>query len=227
MLLVVIILLIYGCYVVFPTLFYKMKYKYRKKNNDKVIYLTFDDGPSEYTDKLLDVLDKYKVKASFFCVAEFANIHKDIIKRMKKDKHLICLHSYKHDNAHLMGIYKTEKDFNNSKDIMNSLGVKINYYRPPWGHINIWGVKKAIENKWKIILWDVMAEDWQKNSSVLDIEVKLLRRIEAGDIICLHDGRGSNNAPERTIEAVDKVIPILLNKGFRFETIDRYEEKNN
>jgi len=68
-----------------------------------------------------------------------------------------------------------------------------------------------------------MAEDWEANTTENEIAEKLLKRVNPGDIICLHDGRGRNEAPKRTILALEKVIPIFLEKGFQFKTIDEYE----
>lgn len=222
----IILVIVYLLYVAVPSLYFKFMYKLKRKENGKTIYLTFDDGPSsEYTEMLLDVLKKYNVKASFFCVAEFANENEKIIKRMRKEGHLIGLHSLKHENAYLMDVFKTNKDFRESMQIMNKLGQDITYYRPPWGDLNLASLFNIKRYNLKLVLWNVMAEDWEGDTTTFDIEVKLLRRIQGGDIICLHDGRGENEAPSRTIEALDKVIPILLGKGFKFETVDKYYEK--
>lgn len=222
----IILVIVYLLYVAVPSLYFKFMYKLKRKENGKTIYLTFDDGPSsEYTEMLLDVLKKYNVKASFFCVAEFANENEKIIKRMRKEGHLIGLHSLKHENAYLMDVFKTNKDFRESMQIMNKLGQDITYYRPPWGDLNLASLFNIKRYNLKLVLWNVMAEDWEGDSTPFDIEVKLLRRIQGGDIICLHDGRGENEAPSRTIEALDKVIPILLGKGFKFEMVDKYYEK--
>lgn len=222
----IVLVIIYLLYVAVPSLYFKFMYKLKRKENGKTIYLTFDDGPSsEYTEMLLDVLKKYNVKVSFFCVAEFANENEKIIKRMRKEGHLIGLHSLKHENAYFMDVFKTNKDFRESMQIMNKLGQDITYYRPPWGDLNLASLFNIKRYNLKLVLWNVMAEDWEGDSTPFDIEVKLLRRIQGGDIICLHDGRGENEAPSRTIEALDKVIPILLGKGFKFETVDKYYEK--
>ncbi len=225
-LVLLVIILIYLIYALIPSLWFKVMYKIKRKENDKIIYLTFDDGPSsKYTNKLLDVLKKYNIKASFFCVASFALENKDIIKRIEKDGHIIGLHSLKHENAYLMDIFKTNKDFKNSLKIMKDLGLNIKYFRPPWGDLNLASLFNIRKYHFKLILWHVMAEDWKKDTTAFDIEVKLLQRIKGGDIVCLHDGRGKNNAPLITIEALDKAIPILLGKGFVFQTVDKYNEK--
>jgi len=165
----------------------KRKFLKRKKTKRKVIYLTFDDGPSKYTNELLDLLKKYDIKATFFCVANFAKDHEDIIRRMKNEGHLIALHSLKHKNAMLQGPLETKRDLETSLDIMNSFGIDIKYYRPPWGDSNLCLLRYLREKGISLILWDVMAEDWEAGSTKNMIQTKLLTRTKPGDIICLHD----------------------------------------
>ena len=91
----VILIVLFLIYNVIPTFYYKLKMSNRKKQG-KVIYLTFDDGPSEYTTKLLDLLKRYDVRASFFCVASFSDKHKNVIKRMINEGHLVGMHCFSH-----------------------------------------------------------------------------------------------------------------------------------
>lgn len=219
----VILLLTFLFYSFIPANTYKKRFFSKSKPKDKVVYLTFDDGPSIYTDELLDLLNRYKVKATFFCVANFAKEHKSTIERFKNEGHTIALHSLKHKNSMLQGILESKIDLEKSLEIMEELGVQIKYYRPPWGDCNTYLYNKLKEENIEFILWNVMAEDWEENTTENIIANKLLTRIKAGDIICLHDGRGKNEAPIRTIKALKMVIPRLLEKGFEFKTIDEYE----
>lgn len=206
-----------------PSYITKQKFFKKEKPKGKELYLTFDDGPSEYTDKLLNLLNKYNIKATFFCVANFAKEHKNIIEKMKKEGHLIALHSLKHKNAMLQGIKETKNDLEESLKIMKKMNIDINYYRPPWGDSNL-VLKKELKNKnIKLILWNVMAEDWEAKATKDTIVNKLLTRTKNGDIICLHDGRGKEKAPLKTIEALEIAIPIFLEKGYKFKKIDEYK----
>lgn len=216
-------LLIFLIYSFIPANLYKKRFFSKAKPKEKVIYLTFDDGPSIYTDELLDLLNRYKIKATFFCVANFAKEHKSTIERLKNEGHTIALHSLKHKNSMLQGILESKRDLEKSLEIMEELGVPIKYYRPPWGDCNIYLYNKLKEKNIEFVLWNVMAEDWEANTTENIIANKLLTRVKAGDIVCLHDGRGKNEAPIRTIKALKMVIPKLLEKGFKFKTIDEYE----
>lgn len=211
-------------YSFIPAYISKKRFFNKEKAKEKIIYLTFDDGPSKYTTELLELLKKYNIKATFFCVANFAREQKEIIEKMKKEGHSIALHSLKHKNSMLQGISETKKDLEKSLKIMQELGINIKYYRPPWGDANLYLLKKLKKENIKLILWNVMAEDWEGNTTEDIIANKLLTRVKEGDIICLHDGRGKNEAPHRTIKALETVIPIFLKKGYIFKTIDEYED---
>ena len=132
--LIIIILVFFYIFLFYsflPSNYTKRKFFNMKKNKEKIIYLTFDDGPSKYTIELLDLLKKYNIKATFFCVANFAKQHNNIIERFKEEGHCIALHSLKHKNFMLQGIKETKLDLENSLNIMENLGVNIKYYRPP------------------------------------------------------------------------------------------------
>lgn len=220
---ILIAITIFMLYSFLPAYINKKRFFNKEKPKEKVIYLTFDDGPSKYTEKLLEVLKKYNVKATFFCVANFAKERKEIIEKMKHEGHLIALHSLKHKNSMLQTISETKKDLEQGLKIMKELGINIKYYRPPWGDANLYLLKKLKKENIKLILWNVMAEDWEGNTTEKIIANKLITRAKKGDIICLHDGRGKKEAPLRTIKALEIAIPIFLKKGYIFKTIDEYE----
>lgn len=224
MIILVIILL---CYSIVPTYIYKLQHKLRKKNklNEKVLYLTFDDGPDEkYTPCLLDLLKKHNIKATFFMVATFANKNPIIVNRMKEEGHCIALHSFEHKNALFQSKLYTSYDFEQSVKIMKELGFDVKYYRPPWGHCNIFTNHEVKKHNLTKVLWDVMAQDWDGNTTADIICDKLLSRSKDGSIICLHDGRGENEAPSRTIKALEKAIPIWKKEGYKFLIMEDYYE---
>lgn len=212
--------LVYGF---LPSYLNKQKFFRKQKPEGNAIYLTFDDGPSEYTEKLLQLLNRYQIKATFFCVANFAKERKNVIEKMKQSGHVIALHSLKHKNSMLQGIIETKLDLEKSLQTMEALDVSVKYYRPPWGDANWYLLRELKKKKIPCILWNVMAEDWEADTTEEIIADKLLARVKKGDIICLHDGRGKKEAPQKTILALEKVIPIFLEKGFQFKTIDEYE----
>ena len=212
-------------YSIGPTLFYKITKRNPPKNtNDKnSILLTFDDGPSKaYTNKLLDLLRTYNIQATFFVVAKQAEKQPEIIERIVRDGHTLGLHSLEHKNALIKGYLYTKYDFQESIRTIKKLGYDVTYYRPPWGHLNLFTLYYIKKYGLKLVLWNTMVGDWSKNTSVYDIKNRLLNKTKDKSVICLHDGRGSEGAPIRTIEALYTAIPELIDKGFTFKDIKEF-----
>lgn len=181
------------------------------------IMLTFDDGPdSSYTGQLLDLLDAHGIKATFFTVGSFASANPELIQRMAASGHTVGIHSYSHRSAYLMSAAQVSSDLNQSVTALQRLGINPRFYRPPWGHTTQALVNSAKSRCLMPVYWNVMAQDWQGNISADEIASRLLKRTSPGSIICLHDGRGSNCAPLRTIAALEKVLPVWIEKGYRF-----------
>ena len=218
---IIVILTIYG---VVPTIIYRIN-NIRQSNNSKTIYLTFDDGiDSIYTIEMIKLLKKYEIRATFFVVAEFAENNLKVIEIMKENSHVIGLHSLKHKNEILQTPIGIRKDFSEGIDIFKKLGVETKFFRPPWGHFSLSGIKEMKKRNLKIVLWDVIVQDWKGNTDATTISNKLLNKTKGGDIVCLHDGRGKNNAPKRTMEALEIVIPIWKSQGYSFGTVEELYE---
>lgn len=215
-------------YTLVPT--YQKRFKKRLKvgpvkSLEPVIYLTFDDGPSNYTPELLKLLAEYQVKATFFVVGDFVKQYPEIVKQTVAAGHEIGLHSEHHINAMLQTPQATKKDFQATKQALLDLGIEPHFYRPPWGQFNLATAKQGQEVGTELILWDVMAEDWRASSTSQMIANKLRKRIYPGVVICLHDGRGRNQAPRRTIAALREVIPELLAQGYEFKLVSEMPKR--
>lgn len=190
-----------------------------KSGRQPEIMLTFDDGPDPaYTGRLLDLLDSYGIKAAFFTVGSFASANPKLIRRMKDGGHTVGLHSYSHRSAYLMAASRVSRDLDRSACALKNLGITPRFYRPPWGHTTQVLVNSARSRGLAPVYWTVMAQDWKGNITSDEIASRLLSRTMPGSIICLHDGRGKNCAPGRTIAALEKVLPIWLKEGYRFVT---------
>ncbi|MDD3223146.1 MAG: polysaccharide deacetylase family protein [Clostridium sp.] len=211
-------------YTAIPNLYYrKFSKNILKKipSNKKAIALTFDDGPDpRYTVRLLDLLKKNNIKCTFFVLAEKAEEYPYIIKRIKEDGHCIGLHSLEHDNDIFKMPIKTKKDFSKSLNIMQHLGLKVKLFRPPWGIFNPFTFYCAKVNNIRVVLWSKYARDWSRWVTADYIKDRLINNVRPGDIILLHDGRGAKNAPERTIKALNFVLPKLKKEGYNFVTLN-------
>lgn len=224
---ILVFLMIILSYSLIPSYFlkgYGISYNKEPKAN-KFLCLTFDDGPDErYTNRLLDLLKYYNIKATFFVVAKHAESNSQIIERIKYEGHSIGLHSLEHRNALWQLPDYTRYDFDESMKIMQHMNNYIKFYRPPWGHFNLSSIINIKRHGLKLVLWDVMAEDWRGNTTSEIIAEKLIRRTKNRSIICLHDGRGKKEAPARTIEALEKVLPVWIEEGYQFLKVDELYE---
>ncbi|WP_252198079.1 polysaccharide deacetylase family protein [Clostridium sp. MCC353] len=185
------------------------------------VMLTFDDGPdSRYTGLILDYLKEQDVKAVFFTVAREAVKNRDIIERMIGEGHVVGFHSVDHQNAMLRSWFYTRRDLKEGHRFMTEYGIGQIFYRPPWGLTNLFSWYYVKKYGMKMVLWDVMAEDWEKRATADSIYRKCMERVKDQSVICLHDGGensgGAAGAPLKTLEALKRIIPELKEEGYRF-----------
>lgn len=218
------ILIVYYAVGALTTYIMRIKNPLKKRNNDsKTIYLTFDDGVNPvYTPKLLDLLHEQNIKATFFVIASTLKGNEDLAKRIKDEGHVVGLHSYSHKNQILQSPFGLARDFKKSLEIFYDLGIKATLYRPPWGHVSPIGIWLCNIYKLKTVLWNVIVQDWQEDTTPEIIVNKLRTRVRKGAVICLHDGRGKNEAPLKTTLALEVMIPLWKGEGYTFETMDTY-----
>lgn len=197
------------------------------------VALTFDDGPYDITKKLLRVLGKHDVKATFFCIGERVKQFPRIVNQTHDEGHLIANHSYDVQSLRTLDndwVLKKLRDTN--KVIRRATGYTPNYFRPPMGEPPFEN-SQAIDsdNQFRVteladtlglshIHWSVDTNDW-RSPGVPSI-VDSLRSAENGSIILCHDlpKQGNKARGEDTIKAVDTAIPELKQRGFRFVTIE-------
>ena len=197
---------------------------YRLNVGDKVVALTFDDGPSrEWTPKILDELKKAGVKATFFMIGKHVAQYPGIVKRVAAEGHEIGNHSYDH---HVIIYYKTdelEKEIRITEKLIKDLtGQTTRYFRPPKAWINNQEKKKIKEMGYEVVLWSLNSKDWV-NFDEKYIVRYLLHYVRSGDIILFHDAGGffgtEGGNRNETVKTIPKLIEKLKNKGYRFVTI--------
>ena len=194
--------------------------KYGNKN-EKIVALTFDDGPDEdFTPQILDILKKYNVKATFYVIGEKVKYNKKIIKREYEEGHEIGNHTYTHINVSKNGYNKIKKEIGDTQEAVKSVtGVYPKTFRPPYRAISRDMCEIVKQKDMNIVLWSyVDARDWSSpgvNSIIKTIE----DGIKNGCIILLHDYNKLRTPKSQTIEALDIIIPDLLQKGYKFVTI--------
>jgi peptidoglycan/xylan/chitin deacetylase (PgdA/CDA1 family) len=184
---------------------------WRKNPAEKIIYLTFDDGPiPEVTPWVLDVLDQFQIKSTFFCVGEnvqkYPHIYNELIARGHKTGN--------HTFNHTKGLFKNNQEYLDNIE-KAAFYIKSDLFRPPHGALKISQLNK-LKKKYKIIQWDVISRDYNKDLSgeeVLNIVKKYTRN---GSIIVFHD---SVKAEKNMRYAMPRAIEFLLAKGFSFATL--------
>ena len=183
---------------------------HQHENKEMKISLTFDDGPHPIlTPKILDILKKYQVKATFFLVGENVVNYPNVVERILLEGHELGNHTYTHDKIDLSEIEACEKAIYELTDYKTKL------FRPPEGFVNQ-SIKNASSNLgYDIILWNIDTRDWA-HTPPEQICTKVIDSITAGSIILMHDYIGYCSP---TPEALEKFIPLVLELGYQFVPI--------
>lgn len=189
--------------------------------SEKIIYLTFDDGPTpEITNWTLKTLKDYNAKATFFCIGKNIERHPDIFQNILNEGHAIGNHTNNHfkgwktkTNDYLENIAECQKVIDSN--IQQSLIV--NLFRPPYGQITPKQGKKLIELGYNIIMWDVLSFDWETEVAEETCLKNVILNTTKGSIVVFHD---SVKASKNMQYALPKVLEYFSKKGFRFEALD-------
>lgn len=187
------------------------------KTSQKVVALTFDDGPSEpYTQQVLTVLNKNKVKGTFFVLGGNAKEYPSIVKEIMKDGHELGNHSMYHDKMKNRSVDKIYNDIKSVDIILKNLGYdKEIPFRAPFG-ITSDNLRVALEklNKQQV-LFTFLPQDWT-NISAKQIHDNVMKELKPGLIITLHDG---GKRRENTVKATQMLIDTLKQQGYRMVTV--------
>ncbi len=181
----------------------------------KAVTITFDDGPHPlYTLKLLAILKKYNVKATFFVVGEMAEKYPDLIKAEYKDGHTIGNHTYHHVNLTKIPLNEIRTEWQACNDVIKSIiGVQMQYCRPPGGDYDRHVITAAMDQGLTTVLWTDDPGDYASPGSKT-IEARVLYKISYGGIILLHDGI------QQTIDVLPQIIQVARKRGMQFQTLD-------
>ena len=188
-------------------------------NSENTIYLTFDDGPTpEITERVLEILDKHQIKATFFCIGDNVRKYPEIVQKILSKQHSVGNHTY----SHLKGWKTPTKTYISNTEAceikLNSLFKIRNskLFRPPYGKITPWQSYKLRKLGYKIIMWDVLSKDYDASISAEKCYENVIQNVSSGSIIVFHD---SNKAKENVLNSLEKTIETLKSKEFKFEKI--------
>ncbi|MBX3171990.1 MAG: polysaccharide deacetylase family protein [Candidatus Eremiobacteraeota bacterium] len=181
------------------------------------VALTFDDGPSEDTPALLDLLQEEGVKATFFVIGRQVEKYPEVVRRIVADGHQLGNHTYSHPNLMICTPGRTRRELERvQQQIQELTGQKPTFWRPPFGFRSPWTQSAADQLGLRAALWTVNPRDFQ-DPGVEVIVSRTLEAMDKGVIILLHDGLASRS---QTIEATRQLIRRLKEKNYLFVRLD-------
>jgi len=184
--------------------------------------LTYDDGPNDpHTLRLLEVLARHDVKATFFLIGRFVAEKPEIAREVARAGHVIGNHTFNHPNLIFCSAARVHNELEQCRKILrNTVGEHSGLWRPPFGARlpHVLGVSRTLGLE--PVMWTVSSNDWKIRSAEA-IEQRAAQRIRGGDLILMHDGAhvrmGADRA--RTVEATDRLIRRCKDQGYEFVTV--------
>jgi len=180
------------------------------------VYLTFDDGPHPaITPWVLDELDKYGAKATFFCIGNNVRLYPDVYAKILQKGHAVGNHTYNHLNG-----WKTETDVYIDNIIEAAAVIKSNLFRPPYGRIRrqqAIAISKKVRMNMHVVMWDVLSADFDKSYAPAQCIDNVIKNVKPGSIIVFHD---SEKAYPNLKVALPEVLKDLTARGFVCKRIE-------
>lgn len=178
---------------------------------DKVVYLTFDDGPiPEVTPWVIDVLSKYQAKATFFCLGKHVERYPALFQRLIAQGHVVGNHTYDHPDG-----WKTDNLSYYKNVIRAQQLIKSELFRPPYGRITPRQVR-SLRKRYKIVLWSILSEDYDRKQTPEQCVINVIGKVRAGDILVFHD---SIKAKDNLMGSLEPIMDYLQTNGFKFATL--------
>lgn len=186
------------------------------------VALTFDDAPDDvFTPKVLDILKREGVKATFFCVGNRIEKHPDVMRRIVAEGHIVGNHSYSHANLPKLSDEKFREEIRKTDRLIERYtGYTPSFVRAPYGNISEEQIKWLASQKRKIVGWNVDSLDW-KSLSRDEVATNVLAHVKPGAIILQHSAGGAGEDLTGTVEALPEIIRKLREDGVEFVTVAR------
>lgn len=180
----------------------------RPQRPAKVVYLTFDDGPSRYTPQVLRVLSKHRARATFFMIGTQAAADPAMVRRVRAHGHTLGNHTYSHPWLTRISSAAVASQLRRTDAVLGHTTC----LRPPGGFVNA-SVRRVARAQGKAtVLWDVDPQDWRR-PGVAAITRTITRQARPGAVILLHDGGGERS---QSVAALDRALTTLRARGYRF-----------
>ncbi|MFK6999777.1 polysaccharide deacetylase family protein [Flavobacterium oreochromis] len=188
--------------------------------NEKAIALTFDDGPTEFTPQVLDLLKQYQMKATFFCIGKQLEQYPEIAERIVAEGHLIANHTYSHSNqTGFWGKKKLLEEFSKTDQLLERITQKKNkFFRPPFGVTNPHIAGAVREKKYQVIGWSIRSLDTVIEDENLIFD-RITSKLTKGKIILLHD------ISQKTINILARLLLLLKQNEYVTLTIEEFQKQ--
>lgn len=178
----------------------------------EAVFLTFDDGPRpEVTPWVLDILDKYNAKATFFCIGKNVEMFPELFEEVKRRGHAVGNHSYSHVKGWGMQTGDYVRDIDTASDMIRS-----NLFRPPYARIGT-NQARVLGERYKTIMWDIISRDYNRNLSGDACARNVIRHLQPGSIIVFHD---SIKCAQNLFIALPQVLEAIKAKGLLCKRIE-------
>ncbi len=191
---------------------------WRGNTAHKCVYLTFDDGPiPEVTPQVLDLLDRFNIKATFFWVGDNVRKYPEVAKEVIKRGHHIGNHTFHHISGWKTAVeqYKTEIQMTDAiiADTLQDQKPNERLFRPPYGKMKRQAYNWLIKQGYKVVLWDIVTHDYNRNYTPEQIEQIVMKYVRNGSILLFHD---SIKSLHNTLNVLPTLIPRLQAEGYNF-----------
>jgi peptidoglycan/xylan/chitin deacetylase (PgdA/CDA1 family) len=198
-----------------PFLVQKMMPKriWQLKDQQKIAYLTFDDGPHEHiTQKVLSMLSEYEAKATFFCIGDRVKKHPDVFLQIKDEGHVVGNHTYCHLNG-----WESEVDLY-IDDVLRAdqlIGSKL--FRPPYGRLTRSQFQRLNQLGYQTVMWTVLSGDYDSRLSAEQCTKRVNLNLNPGSIFLFHD---SEKAEKNMFIALENILEFGTMKGYTFKSLN-------
>ena len=191
------------------------------KDTEKIIYLTFDEGyEAGYTEKILNTLKEYNVKAKFFITSHYLNTTSDLVERMINEGHIVGNHTVNHKSMPSISNEEIEKEIMKlHQAVMGKFNYEMKFMRPPKGEFNERTLKKTSELGYKTVMWSFAYFDWdeKKQPSLEESRKMIINNLHCGEIMLLHPNSKTNS------EVLDCIIKEAKEQGYEFKLLDEFK----
>jgi len=191
-------------------------YRGPKATSGKVVYLTFDDGPSRYTPAVLNVLKSYNAKATFFLIGSQIRTREATTRRIAREGHSVQDHTWRHPNLKRLSSIEISSQFTRTNRAIRQQGIRQPVCeRPPYGAFNNRVRRVSQTLGMRTVIWSLDTNDWRRPGAS-SIARRVLRGTSNGSIVLMHDGGGNRS---QTVTALKTILRTLKARGYRFETL--------